>query len=68
MQASAPGKKKFRFKNRLYSLDAFTIDLCFSVFPWAKFRSAKGGIKFNAVLDHDGYIPGFAGITDGKNI
>lgn len=64
--AVAPGKKKFRFKNKLYSLDASTIDLCLSVFPWAKFRSAKGGIKLHAVLDHDGHIPQFASITDAK--
>jgi putative transposase len=64
--AVAPGKKKFRFKNKLYSLDASTIDLCLSVFPWAKFRSTKGGIKLHALLDHDGYIPGFASITDAK--
>jgi len=62
----APGKKKFRFKNKLYSLDASTIDLCLSVFPWAKFRSTKGGIKLHALLDHDGYIPSFASITDAK--
>jgi len=64
--ALVPGKKKFRFKNKLYSLDASTIDLCLSVFPWAKFRSTKGGIKLHAVLDHDGYIPIFASITDAK--
>ncbi|BCO08850.1 IS4 family transposase [Desulfolithobacter dissulfuricans] len=64
--AIAPGKKKFRFKNKLYSLDASTIDLCLSVFPWARFRSAKGGIKLHAVLDHDGHIPQFASITDAK--
>lgn len=62
----APGKKKFRFKNKLYSLDASTIDLCLSVFPWAKFRSTKGGVKLHAVLDHDGYIPMFTSITDAK--
>lgn len=62
----APGKKKFRFKNKLYSLDASTIDLCLSVFPWAKFRSTKGGVKLHALLDHDGYIPRFASITDAK--
>ena len=61
-----PGKKKFRFKNKLYSLDASTIDLCLSVFPWARFRSAKGGIKLHAVLDHDGHIPAFTSITDAK--
>jgi putative transposase len=64
--AIAPGKKKFRFKNKLYSLDASTIDLCLSVFPWAKFRSTKGGVKLHALLDHDGYIPRFACITDAK--
>ncbi len=62
----APGKKKFRFKNKLYSLDASTIDLCLSVFPWAKFRSTKGGVKLHTLLDHDGYIPRFARITDAK--
>ena len=64
--AFAPGKKKFRFKNKLYSLDASTIDLCLSVFSWAKFRSTKGGIKLHTLLDHDGYIPAFASITDAK--
>jgi hypothetical protein len=64
--AIAPAKRKFRFKNKLYSLDASTIDLCLSVFPWARFRSTKGGFKLHALLDHDGYIPGFANITDAK--
>ena len=64
--AIAPGKKKFKFKNKLYSLDASTIDLCLSVFPWAKFRSTKGGVKLHALLDHEGYIPKFAAITDAK--
>lgn len=64
--AIAPGKKKFRFNNKLYSLDASTIDLCLSVFPWAKFRTTKGGIKLHALLDHDGYIPKFASVTDAK--
>jgi len=62
----APGKKKFRFKNKLYSLDSSTIDLCLSVFSWANFRSTKGGIKLHALLDHDGYIPAFANVTDAK--
>jgi putative transposase len=62
----APVKKKFRFKNKLYSLDASTIDLCLSVFSWAKFRSTKGGVKLHALLDHDGYIPRFASITNAK--
>jgi len=62
----APMKNKFKFKNKLYSLDSSTIDLCLSVFPWAKFRSTKGGIKLHTLLDHDGYIPAFAKITDAK--
>ena len=65
--AVAPRKNaKFKFKNKLFSLDASTIDLCLSVFPWAKFRSTKGGIKLHAVVDHDGYIPAFADITTAK--
>lgn len=64
--AVAPRKKGFRFKNKLYSLDSSTVDLCLSVFPWANFRSTKGGIKLHALLDHDGYIPSFATITDAK--
>ncbi len=64
--AIAPKKKKFRFKNKLYSFDSSTIDLCLSVFSWANFRSTKGGIKLHALLDHDGYIPAFANITDAK--
>ena len=64
--ALAPMKKKFKFKNKLYSLDASTIDLCLSVFPWAKFRSTKGGVKLHTLLDHNGYIPAFASITDAK--
>jgi len=61
----APGKK-FRFKNKLLSLDSSVIDLCLSLFPWAKFRRKKGAIKLHMLLDHDGYLPTFALITDGK--
>jgi putative transposase len=39
------------------------VDLCLSLFPWAKFRTTKGGIKLHALLDHDGYIPAFIKIT-----
>ena len=59
-------KHSFKFHNKLYSMDASTIDLCLSVFPWAKFRKTKGAIKLHAVLDHDGLIPAFIDITDGK--
>ena len=65
--SARPGKKKkFRFKNPLYILDATTIDLCLSLFPWAEFRQTKGAIKLHMVLDNDGYLPTFALITEGK--
>jgi Domain of unknown function (DUF4372)/Transposase DDE domain len=66
-QLAAPGKiSKFRFKNKLLSLDSSTISLCLSLFPWAKFRRTKGAVKLHLLLDHDGYLPSFACITDGK--
>lgn len=64
-QGIAPGRK-FRFKNPLYSLDASTIDLCLSVFPWASFRSTKGAIKLHVGLNHAGYLPEFVTLTEGK--
>ena len=64
-QSRAP-KHPFKFKNKLYSLDASTIDLCLSVFPWAKFRATKGAVKLHVGLDHDGFLPAFVAITDGK--
>ena len=57
---------RFKFKNPLYSLDASTIDLCLSVFPWADFRSSKGAIKLHVGLNHDGYLPEFVTISDGR--
>lgn len=63
--ATAP-KHGFRFKNKLYSLDASTIDLCLSVFPWATFRTTKGAIKLHVGLDHGGHLPSFITITEGK--
>jgi hypothetical protein len=60
-----PGKK-FRFKNPLRSLDSSIIDLSVTLFDWAKFRRTKGAIKLHLVLDHDGYLPSFALITEGK--
>jgi len=64
--AKAVGKKKFRFKNKLVSLDSTVIDLCLSLYDWAKFRRTKGAVKLHLVLDHDGYLPCFGIITDGK--
>jgi len=57
---------KFRFKNPLYTIDATTIDLCLSVFPWAKFRKTKGAIKMHCLYDHSGALPSFLTVTDGK--
>ncbi len=64
--AASGSKKKFRFKNKLVSLDSSTIDLCMSVFDWAKFRRTKGAVKLHLLLDHDGHLPSYAVITDGK--
>ncbi len=59
-------KTKFRFKNKLLSFDSTTISLCLSLFPWAKFRKAKGGVKVHTGLDHDSYAPTFILITEAK--
>ena len=58
-------KKKFRFKNKLLSLDATVIDLCASIFDWAKFRQTKGAVKIHLLLNHEGYLPVFVHITEG---
>ncbi len=59
-------KHGFKFRNRLYSLDASTIDLCLSIFPWADFRTTKGAIKLHVGLNHAGYLPEFVRITEGS--
>lgn len=64
-QKVAPGHN-FKFKHSLYSLDASTIDLCLSAFPWADFRTTKGAIKLHVGLNHAGYLPEFVTITEGK--
>jgi hypothetical protein len=62
---AAISKRKFKFKNPLYSLDSSTIDLCLSVFDWAKFRRTKGAIKLHLLLDHQGYLPCWGLVTEG---
>jgi len=52
--------------NSLYALDSTTIDLCLSLFPWAKFREHKAAVKIHTLLDLHGNIPTFIRITDGK--
>jgi hypothetical protein len=59
-------KHRFRFKNKLYSLDATTITLCASMFDWARYKRKKGGVKVHLVLDHDGFLPTFAAIREAK--
>lgn len=63
---AAPGKHKFRFKNKLLTLDSTVISLCLNMFPWAKFRTTKGAVKLHLLLDHDGYLPTYAYISNGK--
>ena len=59
-------KHKFRFKNPLYTIDATIIDLCLSLYNWAKFRTTKGAVKLHVKLTHSGYLPTFAIVTTGK--
>jgi hypothetical protein len=62
----ARGKKPFRFKNKLFSLDATLIELCVTLFDWAKYRQMKGAVKLHLLLDHEGYLPIFASMTEGN--
>jgi len=59
-------KKKFRFKNKLISMDSTLIELCISMFDWAHWRHCKGAVKLHLLLAHDGCLPRFAHITEGK--
>jgi hypothetical protein len=56
----------FRFKNKLFSLDASLIDVSMKVFPWANFNCKKSAFKLHLGLDHDGMIPAFASVTQSK--
>ena len=59
-------KHKFKIEGKVYLLDTTTINLCLSVFQWAKFRQSKGAMKLHFGLDADGYLPVFMNMTDGK--
>jgi Transposase DDE domain/Domain of unknown function (DUF4372) len=65
-QAEVRGGNKFRFKNKLLSLDGSVIDLSVTMYDWAKFRRTKGGVKLHLLLDHDGYLPKYAVIEPAK--
>jgi len=59
-------RKKFRFKNKLMSLDASTIELCAQIYDWARFGRSKGAVKLHLLLDHEGYLPSFAVIEPAR--
>jgi hypothetical protein len=63
-QGLGPKRHKFRFKNKLVSLDSTTISLCLNLFPWAKYRRSKGGVKAHVMLDHDDYMPSYVLLTE----
>jgi len=65
-QALAQGRKPFRFRNKLYSFDSTLIELCVSLFDWARYRRTKGAVKLHLLLDHDGYLPTFGVISEGR--
>jgi hypothetical protein len=64
--AQAQGQRKFALPKKLLSMDSTMISLCTSLYPWAKYMRRKGAVKIHLVLDHDGYLPQFAVVTDGK--
>ena len=64
-QNLAPGHR-FRFKNPLYTMDSTLVKLCLSVFPWASYRKRKGALKIHTLLDHNGCLPSFLTVTDGR--
>ena len=64
-QVMAP-KHRFKIDEKVYLLDATTINLCLEAFPWATYRQKKGAIKLHVGLDIDGYLPEFIDVTEGK--
>jgi hypothetical protein len=64
-QAAGP-RHRFRFHNPLLSIDGTLIDLCATMFDWAHYQQGKGAAKLHLVLDHDGYLPRYAVITEGN--
>jgi hypothetical protein len=65
-EAALRTQRKFRFKHKLLSLDSSMVELCAEVFDWARYKKTKGALKLHLVLDHDGYLPCYAVITEGK--
>lgn len=59
-------RRRFRFTNPLYSFDSTLINVCLSLYPWATYRKKKGAFKLHTLLDHNGYLPSFMVLTDGR--
>jgi hypothetical protein len=57
---------RLRFKNRLLSIDASVIELCATVFDWARYQTTKGAVKLHMILDHNGLLPVFCHIEEAK--
>jgi hypothetical protein len=57
---------KFKIKSKIFLLDSTTISLCLSLFDWARYKTAKGAIKMDTLLDFDGNLPAYINISDGK--
>jgi putative transposase len=64
-QSAAPSHR-LQFKAQLISLDASLIRLTLSLFPWAEYQASKGAIKLHVGLDHDGHLPAFVCVTEGR--
>ncbi len=64
--AQGSPKHRFRFKNKLFSLDASLLDVSTKLFPWADYKLKKSAFKLHLGLDHDGLIPCFARVTEGR--
>ena len=59
-------RHRFRFKNPLYTFDSTLINVCLSLYPWATYRKKKGAFKLHTLFDHNGYLPSFVVLTDGR--
>lgn len=66
VEAALHSRRKFRFKHKLLSLDSSMVELCAESFDWARYKKTKGALKLHLVLDHDGYLPCYAVITEGR--
>ena len=65
-EAAVRNRRKFRFKHKLLSLDSTLVELCAETFDWARYKQSKGALKLHLVLDHDGCLPCYAVITEGR--